>query len=541
MIAKRRKYPVLSCSGSRFDPGTIAGECRYDAAAGDKAVQFFADALRHTTGPKAGTPFVLEPWQADVTRTLFGWKRPDGRRRFRRAYITVPRKNGKSTWAAGLALYVLFADGEAGAQCYCAATEREQASLVFNIAANMVKKNEDLAAVSTVLDTVKRIKYKDSFLRAIPANESSAHGFDIHCCIGDELHAWYGRAMYDVLITGTGARPQPLIIWITTAGFDRNSVCWSEYQYAKRVRDGAIEDQEYLPVIYEAGEEDDWTHPKVWQKANPNLGKSVYVDYLEKECQRAQEEPAYQNTFRRLHLNQWTSQKTRWIKIDDWRRCTHTSDDIPAGATVFAGLDLASTTDLTSWCLVQRQEGGGYRARWRFWIPEERMRQIERKDRVPYSQWVRDGWVTPIPGVRIDQDYIERAILKDADRYNIQLAGYDPWNAEGLSVRLDQQHGVPMCQVRQGFASLSAPCKEFEATVMAGTLDHGGNPVAEWMVENVEVQTDVNGNIRPVRPEHDTSARKIDGIVALIMGIGVALTAPEKRTSVYERRGPILV
>lgn len=541
MITGKNRPPILFCSGSRYDPALSAGECLYDVDAAERAVDFFSEMLVHTKGPKAGTPFVLEPWQADVTRTLFGWKRPDGTRRYRRCYITIPRKNGKSTWAAGLALYALFADGEAGAQCYCAATEREQASLVFNTAASMVRKNDDFYPASKIIDSQKRITYKDSFLRAIPANEGAAHGFDIHFVVGDELHAWPGRSMYDVLITGVGARPQPLIVWITTAGYDRHSICWSEYTYAKRVRDGLVEDEAYLPVIYEADDSDDWTDPKVWRKANPNFGVSLREDYIEAECKRAIEEPAYQNTFRRLHLNQWTSQKTRWIKIDSWRNCQTTSDDIDPDIPCFGGLDLASTTDLTAWCLLQKTEEGGYKARWRFWIPEDRMRDIERKDRVPYSQWVRDGWVDTIAGVQIDQDVIEQQILEDADRYDLQMVGYDPWNARGMSVRLDQQHGIKMVEVRQGYASLSAPCKVFEASVSAGTLDHGGNPVVEWMVENVEVQTDVNGNIRPVRPEHGASARKIDGIVALIMAIHVAANAPEKRPSVYERRGPILV
>jgi len=540
-MIRAKRAPILKCSGVKWDPRKTAGDARYDPDAAEKAVDFFAEMLNHTKGPEAGRPFVLQPWQQDVTRTLFGWLRPDGTRRFRRAYIGIPRKNGKTTWAAGLALYSLFADGEAGAECYCAATEREQAGLLFSVASGMVRKNDLLWPASKIIDSQKRIIYKDSFLRAIPANEGAAHGFNIHLCVGDELHAWSGRAMYDVLVTGTAARRQPLVVWITTAGYDRHSICWTEYTYAKRVRDGLIDDPEFLPVIYEADEQDDWQKPAIWRKANPNLGVSLPEDYIVQACQRAVEEPGYQNTFRRLHLNQWTSQESRWIDMDVWRGCDCQAEPIADGTTVWGGLDLASTTDLTAWCVVAKRPGGGYQAQWRFWIPSDRMADVERKDRVPYSQWVREGWITPIDGARIDYEQVEATIVADADRYNLQFVGYDPWNAEPTSIKLDNQHGIRMVKIRQGVASLSAPAKELEACILSGTLDHGSNPVADWMAENVQVQTDVNGNIRPVRPDHQASARKIDGIVALIMAIAVAMTAPEKRQSVYERRGPIIV
>jgi phage terminase large subunit-like protein len=524
-----------------FDPAKTAGDCYYDEESAALAVDFFAEMLCHTKGPLVGKPFILEPWQEDVTRSLFGWKRPDGTRRFRRSYITIPRKNGKSTWAAGLALYALFADGEGGAECYCAATEREQASLVFNVAAGMVRKNDKLYPASKIIDSQKRIVYKESFLRAIPANESAAHGFNCHCVIGDELHAWVGRSMYDVLITGSGARSQPLIVWITTAGYDRHSICWTEYTYARKIRDGQIDDPAYLPVIYEATEGDDWKDPDVWRKANPNFGISIREDYIAQEAKRAEEEPSYQNTFRRLHLNQWTSQKVRWFRMDDWRDCPCTNEPLTPKELTYGGLDLASTTDLTAWCVLQKNAAGAYRARWQFWIPEDRMRHVERTDRVPYAQWLREGWVNVIPGARINQDAIEKVIVEDAKRFDLKLVGYDPWNAEGLTVRLDEKHGIDVVKIRQGYASLSAPSKELEAAVLAKTIDHGGNPVVEWMIENVEAQTDINGNIRPVRPEHGASGKKIDGVVALILAIAVALTAPEKRPSVYETRGPLLV
>lgn len=533
-------YPTLSCSGVHFDPGENAGDCQYDPERGERAVDFFATALRHTKGPLVGKPFDLQPWQADVTRNLFGWVRPDGTRRYRQSYITVPRKNGKTTWSAGLADYVLLCDGEARAENYCAATDRAQASLLFDTAAAMVKSCPSLARTCKVIDSQKRIVYKDSFLRAIPANEDASHGFDIHLLIGDELHAWPGRKMYDVLLTGMGARPQPLCVFITTAGYDRLSVCWKEYQYAKGVRDGKIDDPYYLPVIYEAEEDDDWQSEEIWHKANPNFGVSLRTDYLERECRRAIEEPSYQNTFRRLHCNQWTSQSIRWIDMDRWRGCDTTSRDIPEGAEVYGGLDMSETTDLSAWCLVARKPDGGFIARWHFWMPEQRLDERERRDRVPYSQWARQGLITPIPGARINEQYIEQRIIEDSQRYHLRMVGYDPWHAEGLMGRLEMQHGLHVEKITQGFAKLSFASKEMEALVQSGTLDHGANPVVDWMAESVEVQTDPRGNIRPCRPVKG-SAEKIDGIAALVDALCVAIVCAADDVSVYEERGPLVL
>ena len=452
----------------------------------------------------------------------------------------MPRKNGKTTWSAGIADYVLCCDGEARAENYCAGTDRDQAGLLYATAAAMIRRNPDLVSTAKVIDSQKRIVYKDSFLRAIPANEEASHGFDIHLLIGDELHAWPGRKMYDVLLTGMGARPQPLAIFITTAGYDRQSICWKEYQYAKGVRDGKIDDPYYLPVIYEAEIDDDWQDPEIWRKANPNFGVSLRTDYLERECKRAREEPSYQNTFRRLHTNQWTSQSVRWLDMDLWRACEITDGPIPPGTEVYGGLDLSSVIDLSAWCIVAKRPTGGFCARWQFFMPDQKIDEREHKDRVPYRQWENQGLITAIPGSRINQDVIEHHILEDDQRYRLQIIGYDPWNAEGLMMRLRETHGLNTECVRQGFASLSYPSKELEACVRAGTLDHGGNPMLEWMAESVEVKSDPSGNIRPCRPVHG-SAEKIDGIASLVNALCVATLAADPELSVYESRGPLVL
>lgn len=529
------RQPPTDVAG--YDPVASAGDCTYDAEAAEKAVAFFHRCLHHIKGPKAGEPFLLEAWQADIVRTIFGWKRPNGSRRYRVAFIMVPRKNGKSTKIAGIADYVLFCDAEGGAECYCAASDREQASLVFNLAASMVRKSPGLAKRSKIRDSTRRIIYGDSFLRAIPANEGGSHGFNSHFIAGDELHAWVGREFYDVLHTSTGAREQPLEIYITTAGYDRNSICYETYKYACQVRDGQIDDPSFLPVVYEIAEDDDWTDPAVWRKANPNLGVSVSLEYLARECAKAQQNPSYENTFRRLHLNQWTSQESRWLQMEKWRACDWTDQPLDPSEPTYGGLDLSSNVDVTAWVLAQR-DSGGWRLRGHYFIPEGCMREAEKRDRVPYSQWARIGLVTATPGDAVDYDFIHARILKDADNLQLAAVGYDPWNAEATRIHLEN-NGLTMVKMRQGVATLSGPCKELERCVIQGVLDHGNDPVLAWMAENVQVKTDENGNIRPVKPDHAGSAKRIDGIVAAVMAIGVGLITSPEGPSIYETPGTL--
>lgn len=527
------RKPPLTIAG--YDPVATAGDCTYDAEAAEKAVAFFHRVLVFVKGLKAKEPFRLEPWQADIVRTIFGWKRPDGSRRYRQVFIEVPRKNGKTTLLAGLATYLLFCDAEAGAECYCAAGDRDQASLAWNSAAAMVRSAPSLAKRCKVRDSTKRIIYDGSFLRAIAANEGGAHGFDVHFAVCDELHVWPDRSMYDVIHTGTGARLQPLEVYITTAGWDRNSICWEVLTTARQVRDGLIEDNTFLPVIFEATEEDDWTDPQVWAKANPNLGVSITEDYLSRECKKAQENPAYENTFRRLHLNQWTSQESRWLQMEKWRACRSTDLPLEPALPAFGALDLSSNVDVTAWVVSQRVENG-WRLRGHYFIPEGRMREAEKRDRVPYSAWVRAGWVTATPGDAIDYDAVRARVLADAERLQLEAVGYDPWNAEDMRIYLENQ-GLTCVKMRQGVATLSGPCRELERCVIEGVLDHGADPVLAWMAENVQVKTDENGNIRPVKPDHNGSAKRIDGIVAAVMAIGVGLITEPAGVSVFDLTG----
>ena len=523
-----------------YDPTRDAEGYWFDSEEAQKRIRFFELGLTHTKGHLKGKPFTLEPWERSLVATLFGWKREDGTRRYRECFIFIPRKNGKSTIAAGLTLCVFYCDGEGAAECYCVAGDLDQTDMVYGTAAAMVRQNKKLDAISKVRDSRKRIIYKDSFFRAIPADDKGAHGFNLHFVCGDELHTWPGRDLKDTLHTGTGFRQQPLEVYITTAGFDLNTICGETYQYACKVRDGVIHDPAFLPVIYEATKDDDWKSEDTWKKANPNYGVSVRKEYLADECKKAIDNPAYENTFKRLHLNMWTEQKTRWLKLDDWRNCKLSGGPIPDKAQVCLGLDLSISTDLTALCIAQRLPDGGYKAEWRYYIAEDRARRIEDADRVPYGQWTREKFVTQTPGSAIDYSFVEADILAIAEMYEVVHIGFDPYNARDLTQRLIATHGLSCVQLRQGVATLSAPSKELERCVIEGLIDHGGNPVAEWNASNAEVILDSNGNYK-INKANNQGSKKIDGIAALVFAIAVWMTEPETGPSIYSTPGSLML
>lgn len=518
----------------------------FDEAAAQKAVDFFAECLRHTKGEWAGQPFALEPWQRDdVIRPLFGWKRTNGQRRYRTVYVEVPRKNGKSTLAAGIALYLTFADGEPGAEVYSAAADRDQAAIVFEAAKGMVDAEPELANRADVYRRSIVVQSTGSSYKVLSADAPTKHGLNAHGVVIDELHAQPNRDLYDVLVTSTGARRQPVVFMITTAGFDRNSVCWELHEYARKVRDGVIEDDAFLPVIYQAEESDDWTTVATWKKANPSLGRTVKLDYLAAECDRAQEVPGYQNTFRRLHLCQWTEQSTRWLDMALWdKNDGDVPDDMLLRRIVYMALDLGSTTDLSALAKLFPLDDGRFVLRMRFWMPADNVQKRVKGDHVPYDVWIRQGFITPTPGNITDYDFIQRDILAEASHYRLKELAYDRWNANQLVTHLQAEwpesrpHGPQVVPFGQGFASMSAPTKEFEKLLLGERLLHGGNPVLRWMASNVSVKQDPAGNLKP---DKMASHERIDGIVTAVMALGRAMVGPIKKGSVYETRDPIAV
>lgn len=504
----------------------------FDERAATIAERFFERMLVHIEGPLAGQPFVLEPWQRAIVRDLFGRKRAGGLRRYRKLYLEVPRGNGKSTFAAGLALYLLAVDGERSAKVYSAAADRSQAAIVFETAEKMVQASP-LLAESIKSYRNKTMEYRDTGSKYIVLSSDAytKHGLNPSGIVFDELHAQPNRDLYDVLNTAMGKRAQPLMIMITTAGYDRNSICWEQHEYALRVRNGLIDDPTYYAAIYAADEADDWTAPSTWAKANPNIGVSVREEFLAQECRAALESPAYQNTFRRLYLNQWTQQATRWIDMAAWDRCAALLPDL-AGRPCFGGLDLASTTDIAALALVFPPQTAGepLYVLPHFWIPADNMVERERRDRVPYATWVRQGLIEATPGNVIDYGYIRNAINGLAATYAVQEIAFDPWNATQLSIELAGD-GIDMIEMRQGFASLSAPSKELLRLVLSGALAHGGNPVLRWMADNVSARQDPAGNVKPDKAK---STGRIDGIAACVMGIGRAMMGKPNEESMYD-------
>ena len=518
-----------------------------------RALSFFEARLVHCDGEWADKPFVLLPWQRGFISELFGTLNDDGTRQYRTCYVEVPRKNGKSELGAGVALYLLTEDDEPGAQVYGAAGDKDQASIVYRVASEMVKRSPYLSGKCKIIDSTKRIIVPStaSFYRAIPADAATSHGFNASGTVVDEVHVQPNRKLIDVLTSSMGARRQPLTFYITTAGYDRHSICWELHDYAGKVKSGVIDDPTFLPVLYGAGEEDAWDDPEIWKKVNPSLGVTPKLSFLEQECRRARETPAFENTFRRLYLNQWTKQETRWLRLGAWDACSEKLDvELLEGRGCYAGLDLASTTDIAALVLVfPREEQVGevedddgitqsitrtvYDVLPFFWVPGDSILERSQRDRVPYDQWVKQGFIQATEGNVIDYKAIAAKLDDLAQTYFIHEIGFDRWGATQLTQDL-QDGGLEVAPIGQGFASMSAPTKELLNLVLGKRIVHGGNPVLRWMADNMVVSTDPAGNIKPNKAK---STEKIDGMVALIMAIERVSRAPKPKRSVYEDHG----
>ncbi len=500
-----------------------------------KAVKFI-ESLKHGKGRWAGKNFKLLDWQYEIITKLFGTINEEtGFRQYRVCYVEVPKKNGKSELAAAIALKLLFADNEAGAEVYSAASDRSQASLVFNVAANMIRNNKELSIRSKIIDSQKRIVVPKTtnFYAALSADVKTKHGFNSHGVIFDELHAQPNRDLWDVLTLGSGAaRNQPLIFAITTAGYDRNSICWEIHEYADKILRGVIEDDTFLPVIFGVPEDVDWEDQEYWKQANPSLGHILRLEDMVLDYKKVKETPSQQNNFRRLRLNQWTQSSTRFIDIKKWEECRGEIDiNALRGKECYLGLDLSSTTDLTALSLVFPLDDGRFVCMFYFWIPEEKKAERIRLDRVPYDVWEREGLVEVTDGNLIDYDYVIKTIKQLADMYYVKEIAFDRWGSAYISTKL-QEEGFKMVEFGQGYASMSPATKDLEAKILNKQLLHGGNKVMRWMMDNLVVRTDPAGNIKP---DKEKSTQKIDGCVALIMALDRAVR--NQYSSVYEDRG----
>lgn len=544
--AKRRdpnkSWRNLLSSLPGYDPFAQQGDCWFDAAAAQKALDFFPDLIQHVEGDLAGQPFQLERWQQAYVANLFGWKKLDdaGRivRRYRKSLLYVPRKNGKTPFAAALSLYVFFLDDERGQQNYMAAAEREQAGFLFRQARGMVEAEKLLeeqchiyGGTAPAGQSKSIVKNNDiSYLKVISADATTKHGQNSHLIVIDELHAQPSRELYDVLSTSLASRnrKQPLFVMITTADFLRESICNEVYEYACKVRDGVVHDPAFLPCIYEVLPGEDWKSEEVWAKANPNLGISVSLEYLRAECKVAQEVPGYENTFKRLHLNMRTEADVRWLSQEQWDACGQAFDAKQLdGRDCYLAIDLANTLDVAAEALVfPPVTGDDWYALFRFWVPEEVARERERKNKTRYDEWIRRGHMVATSGDIIDYSYIREAIIADSRRYRIIRGVYDPWNATQIADEL-LNAGLPMEKFQQSIGNYAEGCNKLEELLRARQLRHGGHPVMRWMAANVMVHTDGRGYKMPSRKK---STEKIDGITALCMALAAAAKHAELKS-----------
>lgn len=512
-------------------------EYYFDPQAARRVVVFFERELVHYQGPRAHMPFILERWQKKLLRRLFGWKhRETHLRKYKTLYLEIPRKNGKSALASGLGLYLLDADKEAGAQVVSAAADTEQAAIVFNTAKEMVAANPKLSGRINSYRRSMSVYQTASTYRVISGDSKRKHGGNLSGIIVDEVHEQPNRELIDVLVTSTAYRSQPMTILLTTAGYDKNSICWEYHDYATCIKDGTKSDPSFLGVIFAADAEDDWKDPKVWAKANPNLGVTVRMDYLEQECRKAKSIPAYENTFKRLHLNIWTEQDTRWMPIDLWDSCTRDyREEELHGRECYGGLDLSSTTDIAAFALVFPLPNGRRRSLEWYWIPENSVARRVKQDRTKYDEWVRRKFIKVTEGAVCDYDVVRSDIVRLATIFDIKEIAIDRWNATQLATQLMGENlEVSFCG--QGYSSLSPPTKELSALILAEKLEHQRNEVTRWMVKNVAVETDAAGNIKPSKRK---SKEKIDGVVAIIMGLSRVIVA-QNEESAYADRGLIV-
>ena len=517
----------------------MAKGSHYDKSSADYAVAFIQE-LCHTKGTWAGKKFQLLDWQEQIIRDIFGTVKQNGYRQFNTAYIEIPKKNGKSELAAAVALLLLCGDGEQRAEIYGCAADRNQAKIVYDVAADMVRFCPALEKRVKILESAKKLIYlpTNSTYQVLSADVANKHGFNTHGVIFDELHTQPNRKLYDVMVQGSGdARMQPLYFLITTAGNNTESICYEVHQKALDIMSGRKIDPTFYPVIYGAGTDEDWTDPKVWKKANPSLGETIGLDKVQAACDSAKQNPGEENSFRQLRLNQWVKQSVRWMPMDKWDACAFpVNPEELEGRVCYGGLDLSSTTDLTSFCLVfpPEDEYEPYYILPYFWLPEDTLPLRVNRDHVPYDLWERQGFIQTTEGNVVHYGFIEKFIEKLGEVYNIREIAFDRWGAVQMVQNLEGM-GFTVVPMGQGFASMSPPTKELMKLTLEKKLAHGGHPVLRWNMDNIFIRTDPAGNIKADKAK---STEKIDGAIACIRALDSAIRCGNDTSeSVYDTRG----
>lgn len=487
----------------------------FDKKAADRVVTFIENYCTHVKGELAGKPFILEQWQKkDIICPLFGMKRSDGFRKYRVCYVELPKKNGKTLLAAAVGLYLLTADGEKGAEIYAAAGEKTQASFCFDAAGVMVKRNDafERNGIKLWANSIT-VESKNNFFKPLSATADTKHGGNVHGVLFDELHIQKDRKLYDALQTGTANRQQPIIFIITTAGVKKQGEFgWEMHEYAQQVKDGIIQDETFLPVIYGAEDDGRIYQERIWKRCNPNYDISVRKDFMKQQSEKARKELTFLNSFKRFHLNIWTSSESAFIRLKDWDACNRTELSIEdfAGKECVGALDLGANRDFTAFVLIDED----FNILPFFWIPKDNI--LDRKYGEQIERWVRDGYITATPGNITDYNFVESKIKELSTKLNIREIAYDPWNKAKTMNDLKEE-GLNMVEFRQGPKSFSPALKELERKILHKEINHAGNPVLRWMCNNMSIRSDSNDNISP---DKENSHDKIDGMVALIMATG---------------------
>ena len=535
-----KDYPKLK----RYKPTQfMLPTSHYEKEKADRAVTFIEN-LCHTKGKWAGKRFWLLPWQEQLIRDIFGIVKPDGNRQFRTAFVEICKKVGKSELAAAIALYLLYADNEPGAEVYGAAADRQQASIVFDVARQMVEMSPALMKRSKLMAATKRIvNYGNAgFYQVLSAEVGSKHGFSISGLVFDEIHTQPNRQLYDVLTKGSSdARQNPLHFIITTAGTDRHSIAYELHAKAVDILEGRRVDPTFYPVVYGLKDDEDWEDEANWYKVNPSLGYTVDIERLRDAYREAKQNPADEITFKWLRMNMWVSSTTAWIPDAVFMKGNEEIDsDSLKGRECYAGLDLSSTGDITALVLMfpPRDVDEKYILLPFFWVPEETIPQRVRSASVPYDVWEKQGHILATEGNVIHYDFIEHFIEELGEKYHILEIAFDRWGATQMVQDLEGM-GFTVVPFGQGYSSMSAPTKEFYKILMEGRMVHGGNPVLRWMAGNVVIDTDPAGNIKVTKAR---SKEKIDGIVAAIMALDRCIrNQGQERGSVYDTRGLMVI
>jgi phage terminase large subunit-like protein len=506
------------------DELAVSEGCRFIPEFADRPIRFLERFCRQSQGKWAGKPLKILPWQAEFLRPLYGWRRPDGTRRFRTAYLEVPKKQGKSTLLSGLGLEHIVAGREPAAEVYICAVDRSQAGIIYGEAARMVAKSPDLSSRLEAIPSKKTIVFaaNESKLEALSADVPSKDGLNASLVLFDELHRQPNSAMYDIMRYAGAAREQPLHIDITTAGEDEAGVWFDRRLHSEQVNAGLREDTSHLGVIYRADKDDDFESPEVWRKANPSLGVILSEDAFGRELKEAQRSDIAWANFLRLRLGVVISTSIRFVNPVAWAACTGEPIDPDSliGRPCFGGLDLSMTTDLSAYVLIFPDERDGWIVLCRAWCPEERAIDREREQNTPYRMWSQRGFISLNPGNVIDYTWIEDQIVEDASKYRIQKLLADQWNATHLCVSL-QNRGIPVEFLGQRFSDLTGATKELERRILLGRIRHGGNPLLSWAAGNAITEQDSNGNIKLSKKK---SKDRIDPMAALVNATAASMS-----------------